>query len=546
MRKIRNILSITKADFLERIRQDSFLIIIMFMVYSAYLFVPDKNTKFYLTLKLTQGETSYRGIYNSPWLGSLSALVSVTIMTFIGFYIVKNAIERDRDTGVGQIIAASSVGKIDYLVGKTLSNFIYLTVAVVVIAITTLGMQVMRAESLNIEIWKLFAPFLIVVLPAMFLISAIAIFFEVTPFLSKGIGNFIYFGLYMFLIINGISSNPQNINGTKMAFKSENFYDISGFTILSDRLKMATMDVFPQYTGKNFSVGFEAQLTNIKTFVWSGEGWSKEILLSRLFWIGVAIVIVLIATLIFRRSNLIYKEKVKTKVKIKSNIKTFKEQKNKIKDDVVLTPYKERKMKFNTIYMLYYEFILIFKGLSKWWYLVAGGLIVAGLSSPIDVVKLYILPITWIWPVFIWSKIGISEKRYGTEQYIYSCNNFNIRQFIILWISGVILSLLTACGVCINLLINGELLGFFAVMVGAAFISALALVLGIWTGKPKVFEIVYMILWYIGPINSIPEFDYMGVTSMSIEKGITFIFLILTIVFLVFGYIGRIKRIKSI
>lgn len=546
MRKINNILSIMKADFLERIRQDSFLVIILFMVYVAYLFVPVKNSKFYLTLKLKQGATFYRGIYNSPWLGSLSALITVTLMTLIGFYIVKNAIERDRDTGVGQIIASSSVGKIEYLLGKTLSNFIYLSVTVVVIAITTLGMQLMRGESLNIEVWKLFAPFLIIVLPAMFLISAIAIFFEVTPFLSKGIGNFVYLCLYIFLMVIGTSNNSQNINGTKMAFGSKSVYDISGFTILGDRLKMATMDVFPHYTGENFAVGYGTDLSNIKTFVWSGEGWSSDVIISRIFWISVAIVIVLISSLIFKKSNLIYKEKVKKKFKTKLNINIFKGQKNKIKGDVVLTPYNERKIKSRTIDMIYSEFILIFKGLSKWWYLVAGGLIVAGLSAPIDAVKSYILPITWIWPVFIWSKIGVSEKKYGTEQYIYCCNNFNIIQYLILWISGVILSLLTACGVCVNLLMKGDILGVLAILVGAAFISALALVLGIWTGKPKLFEIIYMILWYIGPINRTPEFDYMGSMSMTIEKGMPFVFLVLTLVFLVFGYIGRIKRIKSI
>ena len=66
--------------------------------------------------------------------------------------------------------------------------------------------------------------------------------------------------------------------------------------------------------------------------------------------------------------------------------------KNKIKDNVVLTPYNERKSKSNIIYIHYSEFILIFKGLSKWWYIVAGILIVAGLSAPIDEVKSLILP----------------------------------------------------------------------------------------------------------------------------------------------------------
>jgi hypothetical protein len=39
--------------------------------------------------------------------------------------------------------------------------------------------------------------------------------------------------------------------------------------------------------------------------------------------------------------------------------------------------------------------------------------------------------------------------------------------------------------------------------VTALLISALALALGVWSGSPRLFEIVYLILWY-GALNGLP------------------------------------------
>jgi hypothetical protein len=41
----------------------------------------------------------------------------------VGFFVIKNAVERDRRTGVGQILATTPISKLQYTLGKTLSNF---------------------------------------------------------------------------------------------------------------------------------------------------------------------------------------------------------------------------------------------------------------------------------------------------------------------------------------------------------------------------------------------------------------------------------------
>src|ERR1043165_2991691 len=98
------------ADVRERTRRYSFLVTLGFTLYAAYLFVPPAGAS-YITLSLAR----YRGIYNSAWIGSLVSMMSTMFLSLAGFYLVKNAISRDRATGVGEILAATRVGKLTYL-----------------------------------------------------------------------------------------------------------------------------------------------------------------------------------------------------------------------------------------------------------------------------------------------------------------------------------------------------------------------------------------------------------------------------------------------
>ena len=63
-----------------------------------------------------------RGVYNSAWTATVMALVINTFLSLAGFYVVKNAVDRDRQTGVGQILATTRLSKPLYTLGKAASN----------------------------------------------------------------------------------------------------------------------------------------------------------------------------------------------------------------------------------------------------------------------------------------------------------------------------------------------------------------------------------------------------------------------------------------
>jgi hypothetical protein len=94
MKTLRTLYHLTRADFFERIRRYSFLIVLATAVCAGYLFVPPEGAGYRVLQVGVQ-----RGIYNSPWIGLMFGLIAVLHLPFIGFYLVKNAVERDRRRG---------------------------------------------------------------------------------------------------------------------------------------------------------------------------------------------------------------------------------------------------------------------------------------------------------------------------------------------------------------------------------------------------------------------------------------------------------------
>ena len=81
-----------------------------------------------------------------------------------------------------------------------------------------------------------------------------------------------------------------------------------------------------------------------------------------------------------------------------------------------------------------------------------------------------------------------------------------------MWLSGVLVAMLSGSGAAVNLSLSGDWGGLLAWTAGALFVPALALALGAWTGSSKPFEVVYVTWWYMA-VNRVAPLDFMGVTS---------------------------------
>jgi hypothetical protein len=509
MMRVRVLYHLARADFLERVRRYSFLLILAFAAGLAYL-------TFIGTITLQLGE--YRGVYNSAWVGSMMTLIGTAYITLAGFYMVKNTIQRDGQTRVGLVLATTPMSKSIYTLGKALSNFAVLAAMVSVLAVAAVILQLARAEGGSLEPGRLLAPFIWVALPAMAITAAVAVLFETLPVLRGGVGNVIYFFAWStYLGLSGVTG----VN------------DYLGLGFFMRRMVGALKLIDPSYNG-----GFALQVGPLahatKTFLWNGVDWTPQLLLGRLQWVAIAIGIAWLSALFFHRFDPAREGRHRNK----ESPEPAEERRAPTAPiaEIHLTPLKRTARGSQFPRLVVSELRLMLKGHAWWWYLVAAGLFVASLAVPDGQARHAVAGFAWIWPVLIWSQMGAREARHATQKLVFSCAHALDRQLPAVWVAGVVVAISTGGGLGIRLLIGGNWPALSGWLAGALFVPTLALALGVWSGSSKPFEALYTLWWYVGPMNHIPGMDFMGIARSQFS---TQFYLLATMALLTAAYLGR-------
>jgi hypothetical protein len=510
MKPARVLYHMIRADFMERVRRYSFLLTIAFAVYLGYAAFSE-----HVILRLDD----YRGFLNSAWMGSLMALVGGTFLSLVGFYIVKGSIQRDQDTRVGRILATTPISKSFYTLAKTASNFAVLASMILVLAVATLVMQFLHAEDSHIDPWALLSPLVLLALPCMAFTAALAVLFETLPLLRGGVGNVLYFFLWAMLLV---APGSEVIDKNKPIPRAAYLTDFAGITSTMGQMQAVVRGIDPGYKGGSaLNIGDERDRPT-KRFLWKGLHLNRALLLGRLLWTGMAFALALIASVFFHRFDPAREWRIKVRRAASTEIAVTSEQTRPAETSRVhLTPLPFSHARSSLFRLVVAELRLMLKGKQWWWYVVAAGLSIACLISPLDSARGGVLVAAWLWPILVWSSMGSREKRYATESLIFSSPGSLHRGLPAVWLAGVLLALVTGGGVGLRLLLHGDLPGVAAFLAGAVFIPSMALALGVWSGSSKAFEAIYTVWWYIGPAHHTPGMDFMG-TSLTSSWALTY------------------------
>jgi hypothetical protein len=528
------LLELARADFLERVRRYSFLITLLFAMYFGYLAATGK-------ILLQVGHM--RGVYNSAWIGALMSLVATTFLSLAGFYVVKNTIERDRATRVGEILASTPISKVLYLSGKWLSNFMVLAVMVAILGISGIAMQFLQGEDPHVQLWELLAPFLLLALPAMALVAAVAVVFETISWLRGGFGNVAYFFLWIAALALPASAGAES---------AANPYDWAGLSFVWSSMRAAAPT-----TNNSFSFSLDVGSFNFvhSTFLWDGIAWSAGMVLARFAWIGFALVLVAFSALLFdrfdpaRRRSLAGPRRSAESGSDSAEISAEADGRavTSPTTTVTLTPLPLRvgPAHFRFGAMLAAELRLMLQGQRWWWY--AGAVLLVVLCAALSDAQArgVALCVAWIWPVLMWSAMGVRESRDRTSQLLFSAPHPIARQLPAVWCAGVVLALITGSGFALRLVIGGNWRGLLAWLIGAAFIPTFALALGVWSGTSKPFEILYTLLWYIGPMHATVPLDFMGSAAATAMTRVPLFYLVLAAGMALAALAGRRRQLQT-
>ncbi|MER6304639.1 hypothetical protein [Streptomyces sp. NPDC001657] len=501
---LQSLLRLALGDFWDRVRRPAYAVILIAAVGLGYLATPAKEAGWVVVQIGT-----YRGTYNSAYIGMVVALAGTVWLSLGGFYVVRNAIARDESTGVGRLLAATPLRTWAYLLAKFLSSVLVLCSMLGVLVVTAVVMQLARAESMTVDPVQLLSPFIVIALPLMAFTAAAALLFEAIPLLRAGLGNVLWFFVWAFIAIGGQSPNAP-LGGIGVAS-----------VVRSLAADMTAQGVDPQHVGE-FSLGLTVVDKPLKTFLWHGFDLSPGFLLGRCALVVIALALALLPALWFPRFDPARAgalatsgtdpgstpEHTATPAPVTWDDRTSTQARSA---GFTTMPQASASVRYGNpaLRLLLGEVRILIQGTPRWWW--AGVLlltVVAQMVTPATGVTRILLPLAWIWPVLIWSRLGTQRHEFGVEALLGAYPSARIR-LAAEWAAGFALTAVAGIGPALRMCTGSDTQGLVHWLCGALFIPSFALVLGTLSRTHRLFQFAYLPLWY-GTVNGIAPVDFMG------------------------------------
>jgi hypothetical protein len=489
--------ALTVADFRERTRRPAYLVTLAAAIVLGYLALPPASS-----LYVIMNAGGYRGIYNSAYAGTATALAGGLWLMFAGFYVVRGTIDRDQRTGVGQILAATPLRNTGYLAGKFCSNLLVLASMAGVLAVTALALQLARGESRAVDPGALLLPFMLFTLPVLAVTAAVAVLFDALPVLRGGLGNIAWFFVWMICVIAGQGA-PLGGMGAATA---------------SMHTAMTAQHLPP---AGEYSVGFTKVDHPLRTFTWQGLDPSGGLITSRIVLIVVAAGLAALPAIWFGRFDPARTRPRRAGATAPDGKTTGTPapatgQLTRLMPSPAYKPLPPggARSVLAAGRLLAGEARILVQGSPRWWWLIAVVINAASLAVPASIVKpagastALLLSAAWIWPALIWSRLGTQRHENGLDTLLGAYPGA-YRQVAAEWAAGFLLTAVTGLGPLLRMAASGNGPGVAAWIAGALFIPALALMLGTASRTHRMFQALYIILWYAA-VNQVKAADYMG------------------------------------
>ncbi len=477
--------TIIKSDYLQRTRSYAFLITLCASLAISYTFVPEPNAN-YSTIRIAD----HIGYYNSAWFGYVTAIMTSIFLSLIGFYLVNSSIKTDINTKVGQIIATTRINNFKYLFSKVISNFLVLLTILLAVFTMSILLFFLYNDGFPFEPFQFIKPYILITIPSLFLISVLAIVFEV--FLGKYsvAQNVGFFFIFSSLLV----FSPKTENEFSL--------DIFGSKIVMHQLEESVREITNTDKITDLSIGYViGNFEKTNKFEFNGVDFPLSFIISRFLWIGLGVLIIFLISGFFHRFDI--KEGISVK-----KITSINTQPTLVKD-INVSSLPKTKINYNIFPLLKTEFLLLFRKGKKWlWILNIIGMILLGIL-PIKIAHQMVLPVLWFLQVNWLSGLTTKEVTHNVHYFAFASYKPLSRMLTSQLIAGFVLMLFLALPLLIRLLFVLNFTAVLSIVIGGMFIVLFAATLGILTKGKKLFEVLFFMMTY-AVLNGISFFDYFG------------------------------------
>lgn len=499
------------ADFRDRVRRRSFLAV---LAAAAFLGLQAIQGNVLVVVGGRTGEPS------SAWAGALMTMVAATFLSLAGFWVVKGSVGRDRATGVGQILAATPMPKTAYTLAKAASHFLVLAAMAGVLALAALVLLLVAPGSPPIRPLEILGPLVLFALPMLALVAALAVLFETLPPLAGGFGNLVWFFVWGALLVVPLETRS---------------IDLMGVATFQREMGAAVRALDPKADdGFAITLAGDAAVRVEGRFRWDGFPPGAVSWLERAQVALIALVVALAAALPFDRFDPA-RRRLRRRPAVAAGAEPSPAAAGPPAPARALPPLAASQRDPGVLSLAWAELRMTLASMPKLWKLGAAGLCVAGLAIPPVEGAPGALLAALLWSALVWSGLGVREKEHGVEALLASAPRARGRQLPGLLLAGFAAGLLPAAGALLRLLAGGRVAAAAGAVTGLAAMAVLGLALGLLSRGPRLFEGLYVSLWYLGPANRVPMLDFAGLSAPARAAGAPWIFLALAGMLLVAG-----------
>ncbi|WP_436910073.1 ABC transporter permease [Halosimplex marinum] len=505
------VLAIARSDLRRRSRSPKYLAVALLVAYLAG--------------SVTAGDVrlfvggGYTGRPTAAWFGAFAAVVATTLLVFGGFSLVRGPITRDRDEGIAPLVATSPVGDATYLLGRWLGYFAVLATVTAALALATVAGFLLHGVG-PLALWDLVAPFGLITLPTMALVAAVAVCFEAVAPLARTLGAAVYvFGVLMAMSVTAVAPVPV--------------FDFLGIVVVRDSI-LADLPVDVSGLERlTFRIAPPEQAT---TFAYHGMDWGLVELGSRLPMLAAAALTLGAATLAFDR----FRADAGLASRLPNPLASVRgDSSAESGDDTAARPASADASatgdpdttgdaagaaldrlggvdpatpRFLDPRVALAELRLALRGHRKLWYLAVVAALAVQMAAPLDTARELVAPLALLLPLSVWSGLGVRERRHRTEALVFTAPR-PAGQTVAVWVGGVTVGLLAVAGYALRIGLAGDIAAIAALVAGLAAAPALALAAGAWLGSARAFDTVYLLAWYLGPLQAVAPLDFVGATA---------------------------------